>query len=839
MTPDSPVRTAPVLQLDGIEKSFPGVKALKGVSFSCRAGEIHCLVGENGAGKSTLMRIVAGVSQPDAGRILVAGQPVELRSPRLAQDLGIAMVYQDTRLVPDLDVAQNIWLGREPGVVLVDRAMMERKAAELLARVSADLSLSRPVRDLAVAERQIVEIARALASNPSVLILDEPTSALDTAEIDRLFEIVRGLKASGTAVIFISHRLPEVFAIADRITVLKDGEVVGTVDSGAVDGDTLVSMMVGRQMEMAYPPRASRRGAERLEVRDLSSPDRFQQVNFTVAAGEIVGLGGIQGNGQSDVVRSIFGLLPHQGEVLLDGAPASLGSPARSIAAGVIYVPGDRHREGLFLPHSIRENISLPHLKHWAGFGVISGRREAKAATDAIARFAIKTPSPETGVSTLSGGNQQKVVLGRWTEGEPRIFIFEDPTRGVDVATKLDIYRRIRALAEAGAAVILVASDLMELIGLSDRILIFSRGHIVDEVTGEEATEERIVGSAVGVGGSHEEHVTGRAAGEPGRRGVAAGDRPWLRRYGSNLLLAVLIILLGAAAASQSPYFFTTANMANLAEQIAPLALVALGQLAVILLGGIDLSVGPLMSLVTCIVSFLAVNETGASLGVAVAASLGAGLIVGLLNALLILCFRIPDLIATLATYSIVFGAALTIRPSPGGSVSDVFLNVFDSSFGIMPAAAIVVLVLTIAFEMILVRGRLGQRLYATGSSEEASFVVGIRTGLVRAGAYVACALTAALAGLLIAARIGSGDPQSGSAFTLTSITAVVIGGADVFGGRGTAVGALLGAIAVGLMQNALNLMHVSAYYQYVWAGALTLIAVVGYALRRPSSARA
>jgi ribose transport system ATP-binding protein len=829
----------PVLELDGIEKSFPGAKALKGVSFSCRAGEIHCLLGENGAGKSTLMRIVAGVSPPDAGRILIAGEPVALRSPRLAQNLGIAMVYQDTRLVPDLDVAQNIWLGREPGGLLVDRSQMEKKATEILTRIGARLPLTRPLRDLAIAERQTVEIARALAGNPSVLILDEPTSALDSAEIERLFEIVRSLKAAGTAIIFISHRLPEVFAIADRITVLKDGAVVGTVERGAIDGDALVSMMVGRQMAMAYPPRSGAAGPCRLELRGLSGPGRFRDVSFAVRGGEIVGLGGIQGNGQSDVVRSIFGLNPHHGEILLDGTPSALGSPARSIAAGVIYVPGDRHREGLFLPHSIRENISLPHLRRWAGFGVISGRREAQATSEAIARFAVKTPSAEASVSTLSGGNQQKVVLGRWTEGEPRVFIFEDPTRGVDVATKLDIYRRIRSLADAGAAVVLVASDLMELIGLSDRILIFSRGRIVDEVRGEEATEERIVGSAVGAGTGGAGPAAEGAAMTAGQRRAARTDRPWLRRYGSNLLLACLVVLLGAATASQSPYFFTGPNLANLAEQIAPLALVALGQLAVILLGGIDLSVGPLMSLVTCIVSYLAVSETGASLGLGVAASLGAGLAVGLLNALLILRFRIPDLIATLATYSIVLGAALTVRPSPGGTVSDLFLNVFDSSFGGVPAAAIVVLVLTVIFEVLLVRGRLGQRLYATGSSEEASFVVGIRTDLVRAGAYIACALAAALAGLLIAARIGSGDPQSGSAFTLTSITAVVIGGANLFGGRGTAVGALLGAIAVGLMQNALNLMHVSAYYQYVWAGALTLIAVVGYALRRPPSARA
>lgn len=825
--------SADELALHAIEKSFGGVKALKGVSFFCRTGEVHCLLGENGAGKSTLMRILAGVMRPDSGRITVGGRDVELFSPRAAQDLGIAMVYQDTRLVPDLDVAQNVWLGHEPGGVLVDRAQMERATAEILARLDAAIPPSRKVGDLSVAERQTVEIARALTRNPSILILDEPTSALDTAEIERLFAIVRSLKAQGKTVIFISHRLPEIFAIADRITVLKDGEAVGTVERGETDAQQLVRMMVGREMTVAYPPRASRRGAARLEARNLSSPGRFQEACFTIAAGEIVGFGGIQGNGQADIVRAIFGLTPFSGDLFLDGEKIDLGSPRRAIAAGLVYIPGDRHREGLFMPHSIRENLALPHLKSLVTAGLISYAKEGDLARQAITRYAVKTPSPEAGVATLSGGNQQKVVLGRWTAGAPRVYIFEDPTRGVDVATKLDIYRQIRALAEAGAAVILVASDLMELIGLSDRILIFSQGRIVDEVAGEEATEERIVGSATGaasVGGALQAHasVTDRQPSATSR-----SERPLFERYAGSLALALLTLLLAVVTTFVSPYFLTSANAVNLANQITPLALVALGQLAVILLGGIDLSVGPLISLITAIVSFVAVQDSGLAVAEAIALSLMAGLAVGLFNAALILWLRIPDLIATLASYSIVFGVALTLRPSPGGMVSDTYLDFFEAHLGPVPVAALVVVALTIIFELLLLRGRLGQRLYGTGSSPEAARVAGLATGLIRLGAYAFCAVMSAAAGLLIAARIGSGDPQAGMAFTLTSITAVVVGGASVFGGRGTAIGTLLGAIVVGLMQNALNLMQVTAYYQYIWAGALTLIAVASHALQR------
>jgi ribose transport system ATP-binding protein len=828
---------ADALVLEGIEKSFPGVRVLRNVSFACRAGEVHVLMGENGAGKSTLMRIIAGLWKPEHGRIFVRGKEVQISGPRQSQDLGIAMVYQDTRLVPDLDVSQNIWLGREPGsALLVDRRAMDRGARAILDRLGAPIALDRLVRDLSIAERQVVEIARALTTAPSVLILDEPTSALDGAEIQHLFTIVEELKKSGTAIIFISHRLPEVFAIADRITVLKDGEVVGTVDRDDVSHEQLVAMMVGREMALAYPPRSGRAGAERLAVEGLSAKGLFENVAFQVRAGEIVGLGGIQGNGQADVVRAIFGLTPWSGSVRLDGEKAALGSPARAIRAGLVYVPGERHSEGLFLPHSIRENISLPHLFSWSGLGVLPAGKERQAAQAAIESYAVKTPSAEQVVANLSGGNQQKVVLGRWTTGSPKVFMFEDPTRGVDVATKLDLYRRIRALADEGAAIVLVSSDLMELIGLSDRILVFSQGRIVREIAGVEATEEAIVGSATGAGGAHVRH--GHAASPAtGTADAVRRPRPLIHRYAGALLLLVLVFALALGASHFSPFFLTSRNLANIAGQVAPLALAALGQFGVILLGGIDLSVGPLISLVTAIASFAAVAEGAGGVAAAVAICLAAGLVSGLANAFLIVRLRVPDLIATLATYSVVFGTALIVRPSPGGLISETFIDFFSADVGPVPAAAVVIVSFFALVEFLLVRGRLGQRLYGVGSNREASRAVGISPEWVCAGAYVFCSLCAAVAGLLIAARIGSGDPQAGTSFTLASVTAVVVGGVSVFGGRGTAIGVLLGAVAVGEMQNALNLMHVSAYFQYIWTGGLTLIAVAGYSLRMPKGA--
>lgn len=815
------------IELRNIAKSFGNVRALSNASFSCLPGEVHALMGENGAGKSTLMRVVAGIWQPTSGEILLDGRSVEVSGPHHARELGIAMVHQDTKLVPDLDVARNIWLGREPSSAFgLDLARMRRDAVALIERLGVTIDVSRLVSEISVAERQAVEIARALTANPSVLILDEPTSALDTREIAELFSIVRRLKASGTAIIFISHRLPEVFEIADRITVLKDGATVGTVERSAIDHDGLVAMMVGRAVELAYPPRAKDFGSARLVVEELGC-EQFHDVSFTVRAGEILGFGGIQGNGQSDVPRALFGLMRASGRVTLDGLQLTCSSPRAAIRQGVVYVPGDRHAEGLFMSHSIRQNIALPHVADWTRMGLVSGAREATAADTAMKRFAVKANHAEQGVATLSGGNQQKVVLGRWTTGTPRLFIFEDPTRGVDVGTKLEIYRQIRALAAEGAAVILVSSDLLELIGVSDRILVFSKGRIVDEMDARNATEERIVGGAAGA-----RDMEATAVSVVAKRQTRGTLGRFASRNIGAVLLGVLILAMVAVASNMSDFFLTSRNMANVGMQIAPLALVALGQFVVVLVRGIDLSVGPLISLVTSLVSYVAVSETGTETATAIAIALAVGIGVGAVNAGLAVWLRIPDLIATLSTFSIVYGLTLIVRPSPGGLLSEHFIDFFSGSELGIPTTVYGVLVATVIAELALQRSRIGQRLYATGSAPEAGEVVGVNTRLVRSLAYVFCGVMAAVAGLLVAARIGSGDPQAGSSFTLASVTAVVVGGASVFGGRGTATATLLGAVAVGLMQNALNLMHISAYYQYIWTGLLTLVAVSAYSFR-------
>jgi len=812
------------LKVDGIVKSFPGVKALKGVSLECRPGEIQALVGENGAGKSTLMRILAGAYQPDSGSIAVDGKPVTLAGPRDAADRGIAMVYQDTRLVPDLDTPQNIFLGREPGGALLDYTKMRADAAALLARLGETLDLSERVGDKTLAERQIIELARALSSNARVLILDEPTSALTPREVDRLFAILRDLRAAGTSIVFISHRLPEVFAISDRITVLKDGEMIGTVDADKADEDTIVRMMVGRDLALAYPPRNENPGEVVLSATRLSAPGRFDGVHLLVRAGEILGFGGISGSGQQDIVRALFGLVPGTtGEITIRGEVVAIDTPGAAIRAGIVYLPSDRRGEGMFLPHSVSDNIVLPHVKDWSRLGILDTAREREAVARQVASLQVKTPTVAQPVELLSGGNQQKVAFARWLLADPKVCIFDEPTQGVDVGTKLEIYTLVRQLADRGIAVIVVSSDVMELIGISDRIQVVADGRIVDEVPGAEATEQRIIGAAV------KASMTATDTGPAPAQRRSRQRSGMIARYGASLMLLSIVILACAYAAIATPYFFTPRNFASLAIQIAPLVIVAIGQFTVIVLGGIDLSAGPNISLATAIASFLIAADSVTGIPAGIMIVLLAGLAVGCLNGLLVQWFRLPDLVATLSTFSMVAGLALIVRPAPGGLVDPGFAGTVLLRIGYVPVAFIVAVLAVIVIEVLLLRGRLGMRLYSVGSSPDAAFVAGVPTGRVRFMAYLFCGLMASIAGLIIASRIGSGDPQAGTNFTLLSVTAVVLGGTSVFGGRGTVVGVFFAACLLMVIQNAMNHLQVSAYWQYIFTGGLTLAAVAIY----------
>jgi ABC-type sugar transport system ATPase subunit len=497
------IATEPILEAENIDKRFPGVHALDNVSLTITPGEVHAVVGENGAGKSTLMKILAGAYGPDRGTIRIDGEAVTIENPRAAQDLGIITIYQELSLVDALSVGENVFLGdlptRSGGSWRVDWPTVWSRAAELLERVGLRIRPQTRVRDLSVAQKQMVEIARALARNVRVLILDEPTSSLTERETEKLFEIISQLRNRGVGIIYISHRLGEVFRIAQQVTVLRDGIVVGSLPVRDASEDLLVRMMVGRDLARLFTEARASDAPVRLEVRGLSRRGVLHDVSLSLRGGEIVGLAGLVGAGRTELARCLFGADSiSEGEILLDGAKVDIRSPGHAVDLGIALVPEDRKLQALVLGMGVRENLSLPVLDRLGSPLVPSRRRERALASDYINSLRIRTPHMEQRVSALSGGNQQKVVIARWLATKPKVLILDEPTRGIDVGAKAEVHALIARLAEQGVAILMISSELPEILGMSHRILVMRSGRIVADIPREDATEELIMAAATG-----------------------------------------------------------------------------------------------------------------------------------------------------------------------------------------------------------------------------------------------------------------------------------------------------------------------------------------------------
>ena len=490
-----------LLDAVGISKSFAGVRALKQVSFDLLPGEVHALVGENGAGKSTLIKIMTGAERADAGTIAVAGRAAHDLDPHASRALGIAAIYQQPAIFPDLTVAENIALALESGHAWrrVDWASRRRQSTELLARVGARLDPDRLAETLTMPEQQVVEIAKAIGTDARILIMDEPTAALSEREVHGLFEVIARLRAEGVGIIYISHRLEDVLAIADRITVLRDGESVGTWPAGDVDRAQLIRLMVGRELAAIFPKRDVPRGDVALELRGVSNrATGVHDVSLSVSRGEILGLAGLVGSGRTQLAEILFGLTPADGgEIRVAGRPCRIASPSDAIRAGLAYVPEDRRRHGVVLEMSVAANASLASLGAVSSGGLINGAAERAHAMTYVERFRIKAPSVDTEVLALSGGNQQKVALARWLATQPSVLVLDEPTQGVDVGSKAEIHALIQDLAERGLAILMISSELPEILGMSDRIAVMRRGTIAGVLPRAEATADTILAMAL------------------------------------------------------------------------------------------------------------------------------------------------------------------------------------------------------------------------------------------------------------------------------------------------------------------------------------------------------
>ena len=497
------VDPVPILEMKNIRKTFPGVVALDGVHLELRKGEVHILLGENGAGKSTLMKILSGAYQKTTGELLFEGRALEIKSPKHAQELGISTIYQELNLVPNLSAAENIYLGREPCLVagVINRPKIYADAQRLLDGLGVQIKATARVLELSIAQQQMVEVAKALSLDARILIMDEPTSALTEQEISQLFNTIRRLKNRGVSIIYISHRLEELFEIGDRVTVLRDGKYVDTRNIKYVKNAELIRMMVDRDLKEQYPKKVTNPGDEALRVENLYVNHKLKNISFSVRKGEILGVSGLLGSGRTELARAIFGLdQPSEGDISVKGRLCRVKSPRDAIRLGIGFLTEDRKSEGLVLLLSVKDNIMLPSVERLSRFGVVNGKEESRSARRFADELRIKTPNLQQKVMFLSGGNQQKVVLSKWLCCQADIFIFDEPTRGIDVGSKVEIYQLMNELTDKGVAIILISSELPEVLGMSDRILVMHQGRIAGEFLAKDASQEKILKCALGEG---------------------------------------------------------------------------------------------------------------------------------------------------------------------------------------------------------------------------------------------------------------------------------------------------------------------------------------------------
>ncbi len=815
----------PVVRLSGVSKSFGAVRALTDVSVDIHAGEVHAILGENGAGKSTLMNLITGVLQPSAGSIEFDGRNVMPLSPESTSALGIAISYQHPAILPDMSVLENLQVSLPASVFAGGRK--DHIGSRLLEEVGLNVQLNARVDTLTIAQKHLLELAKALAVNPRVLILDEPTASLDQDATDMLFAKVRTLKAGGTAVIYITHRLAELRQIADRVTVLRDGRHRGSAPADQITNAQLLDLIVGRTLASAFPPKCETTNPQvNFEVSGLSGR-KFTDISFSVGRGQIIGVAGVEGNGQAELMRALVGLQPCAGDIHLKGKLLS----AKELKDKAAFLPSDRHSEGLAADLTIRENATLSSLDKYAAGGVLDRYRELSKVREVFASLAVKASGLEAKVSSLSGGNQQKIVMSRALLSEPGYIIADQPTQGVDVGARFEIYRILREVSDAGTPVIVNSSDAAELEGLCDIVLVMSRGRVVETLRGKNITEARIVGAAVEAD-THAHHVDDAKRAQDG---LGAKLRHFVQTDNATILpLALVAVLLALFVSGQNENYLSAFNVSNILILATALGFIALGQTIALLMGGIDLSVGPLAGFCVVIGSFF-INDgnTAATMALGFALMFGAAIVVGLINGVLIRFANFTPIAATLAMFIGLQGMSFVLRDGPGGYISFDVIDTLTWRLGPIPVAFVVMIGLAIALELGLRHKRPGWQLRAVGSHEESARRIGVPTDRTFLLGYVAVSLLTALGAVMLMAQIGVGDPAQGVNYTLGSITAVVLGGTSLLGGRGTFIGSVLGAVLLTEVLNAVSFLGLSQSYQYGFQGSLILVAALIYTTAR------
>jgi ABC-type sugar transport system ATPase subunit/ribose/xylose/arabinose/galactoside ABC-type transport system permease subunit len=821
MIPPILPESRPLVLLRGLCKRFPGVAALDHISLELKAGTIHALLGENGAGKTTLINILCGVDHADEGDILLNGQLMRFADARAARKRGIATVHQEGDLFPDLSVAENLALehGWPQRRGFIEWPRLRRQTREALRRVKCFVDPNTLASSLTAGERQQLGIAAALAQKATILILDEPTSSLSAAETQTLFEHLRRFRMIGGAVLYVSHRLEEVFQLADEATVLRDGRKVWTGPVAEVNADRLIALMVGRRVAPLMARSARAIGPVRLSCGGLTATDgSFHDITLEARAGEIVGLYGLIGAGRSEWAQAMFGLRTlAAGEIIIEGKRWAPTSPRDAARHGLVYLPEDRLRYGLFAGLSVTANAVLALLRRLSKGPFILAREESERARSLVERLSIRLRSLLQPAGTLSGGNQQKVVLGRWLATDPHILILDEPTRGVDVGSKLEIHAFLRRLAESGRTIIMISSDLPEVLGHSDRIGVFREGRLTGVYDGRTISAEEVAIAAMprGSGVKKDRKEVQRAPEWSARFG-------WLREGG--VILAALV--LAALLAWRTETFWRPSTLCNIGENAGLLVLCGLGAGLVILAGGIDISFGSIMALGAAIAGYF--MQEGYSPLWAVPAGLAAATAAGSLNALLSLLGRVHPIVITLGTLSLYRG--LTLLLIGGRDILDVPKS-FSAPLRAMPLgvpAAVWLAVGALAlFWFVLGWTVPGRQMVAFGSNPVAAERTGIHRTRVWLAVFALQGFLAGVAGLLALGLVGSMQSTDFSEKTLEAIGVAVVGGIAITGGRGIVWGIGAAALLFQVLEKGWVLMRISSYWQRTIVGGLLLLAIL------------
>jgi len=858
-----PVTGDVVLRLQGVSKSFGSTSAVKSVSFELRAGEVLALVGENGAGKSTCVSMIAGIYPPDAGSIVLDNKPLVMDSPLDSRAAKIAIVHQHPGLFPDLSVGENIFIGQLPvgRSGRIDFDTVHADAAGLLRTLGLNVDPRSPVRNLRTGEQQLVEIARALASDARVLIMDEPTAALSAHEVAKLFKVVDRLRAHNVAMMFVGHRLEEIFAISDRITVLRDGSYVDTRPTSDLTPSSVVTLMVGRELTDLYPHTPLTPGGTIIRVANLRRAGEFDDISFEVRAGEIVGFGGLVGAGRTELARALFGVTKaDSGTITLNGRPAHFNSAAEAVRNGIAYVSEDRRGQSVIGAFSILDNVSLPILERTSRIGLTSRRRELSAVKSSLDQMRLKFASYEQPIEDLSGGNQQKVVLAKWLATNPKLLILDEPTQGIDVQTKAEVHRTVSALAAQSIAIILISSDMPELLAMSDRLIVMRAGHQEAEFARNEATQEKVgaaaAGTSVTVDGGDAQPPTSTAPGlapsgrEIGRHQADPPPVPGLtsvadRKVGKsrlvqfaqsrNIGLVAVIAVVAVVATTVNSSFLTVSNLTSVFVDTSLIAIIAMGEMFVILTRNIDVSVSSIVGLSAYLSASTVAAHPGLPIFLVLILSVGVGGVCGAINGSLVAYGGIPSIVATLGTLAVLRGVTAIVAGSKqisAGQVTDNWLQLSQQRIGPVPLLVVIAAVIALIVGYVLTYSRDGRTFYAVGSNPHAAALLGMRLPRRVFAAFVISGLFSGLTGALWASNYATVDSRIASGIELNVIAAVVVGGVAILGGVGTVTGVLLGSLTLLLIQNALNLMRVNplwlqAVYGVVIVGAILLDQII------------